>query len=86
MLAELASSVRAHSSVTVPWSPSFCASSAGYTGVFLVAAHFEPSAGIAGAWALEVGAVFRGRRSRRRMGAIVVAIVFVLVLVVVAFR
>jgi len=85
MLIESAGYTCATPSILVPWSPSLCASSAGYIGVFLVAAHLQPSARIAGAWALEVAAVFRGRRSWSRMGAIVVALVFVLVVFVIAF-
>lgn len=85
MLIESADCSYAIPSIVAPWSPSLCASSAGYIGVFLVAAHLQPSARIAGAWALEVGAVFRGRRSWGRMGAIVVALIFMLVFFVIAF-
>lgn len=74
-----------HLQMIIPWSPSLCASPARSIGVFLVAAHLQTSARVTGAWALEVSAVLRRRRSWSRMGAILVALVFVLVFVVIAF-
>lgn len=85
MLGDLASYLRTRYSVTVPWSSCFGASPTRYIWVFLVAAHFQASARIAGAWALEVGNVFRRRGSRGGLGTIVVALVFVLVLFVIFF-
>lgn len=82
MLLTSASCTGAQDAETVPWTSCLCTSPTRYVGVFLVTAHFQSSARVAGSWTLEVGAIFRRRRSWSRMCAIVIAFTFASVSVV----
>ncbi len=66
----------------LPWSPGLGASLAGHVGALLIAAHLQTSARVARARALEISGVFG--RSWSRMGAVVVAIVIMLIFIVAA--
>lgn len=66
----------------LPWPSGLGASLARHVRTLLVAAHLQPSARVAGAGALEVGAVFGG--AWRCMRAVMVAFVVVIVLVMAA--
>jgi len=75
-------SSRVFAAAALPWPPGLGASLARHVQTLLVAAHLQPSARVAGAGPLEVGAVFGGAWGCMR--AVVVAFVVVIVLVMAA--